>query len=222
VIGLIFISSYFLIWPKVRAIGEISASIKKKEERLARLTEKLSSLKGLNERELMERSELVLEILPESKKPMLVMGVLKQLAFESDVEIRKINVRPGEVATGSAGKAKKEKVPSLTFSLRLIGSFDEIDQFVRRLEKSIPLTRLEKISFKKTGTGEYSTALVEILSYYLSLPEVLGKIDTPIKLITEEERKIYDRLRQFDSPSLLAPDQPFLPPIESGRANPFI
>ncbi|MBN1263273.1 MAG: hypothetical protein JW991_02860 [Candidatus Pacebacteria bacterium] len=216
VLGLMAVSFFLLLWPKVIQIKEARSIIKNQETKLGRLTEKLASLKGLNETELTDRSELVLRALPESKQPMLAMSVLRHISQETGIEVKKIDVRPGELATLSA--KVKNQVPSLDFSVKVTGLENQIGDFMEKLSKSLPLLRAEKISL---SFGPQSLELtMDIASYYSFLPVSLGKIDTLPGILSQDEKEAYKKLENFSFPSTFSEE--WLPALDAGRPNPFI
>jgi len=218
ILVLILISARVIIWPRIDKISKLSRSIMKEETRLSQLTEKLTLLKSLNEPELASRSKLVTDALPESKRPIYIMSVLKQVSKESGVQTQKMSVKPGLMATESA--KKKAQVPSLTFPMVVLGTYDDAIRFVKRLAKTVPMVRVERLSFRRAGGKDLWEVSSEVASFYLSLPKTLGKIDSPVRVVTEKENKICDQLKQFSSP--YAASGILLPPVESGRDNPFI
>lgn len=219
-LGLIYLSFRFLLKPRINTINYLFNSIKKEEEELSKLTQKSSFLKSLNEAELVRRSELVLQALPEEKRPMYIMRFLRQLCAESGVVLGKISVDPGQVATSSA-RTKMKEPSSLVYSLALKGTYDQISDLIKRLEITFPLVRIEAMSLSGSSSDDDTEVVFEIASYFIFLPESLGELGAPIRVITEEEKRVSDRLQEFSSPVPIF-DGGFLPPVESGKENPFI
>jgi len=226
VLSLMFVSIQTLVLPKITDIKQLFKSNKDQEEKLSKLTEKLTLLENIDQTDLVQHSELLLQALPESKQPMLVMGVLKQLSADSGIEIAEMSVKPGGItATSSAEKeeTKKEgsqdKAQSLLFSLSTLGTYDQISEFINKLDKTLPLLRMEKLSLKRGLESGSFTVSTEIQAYFLALPKTLGKIEAPLQIASKEEKEIYDRLQQFSSP---VGEESLFPTIESGRENPFL
>ncbi|HUW21751.1 MAG TPA: hypothetical protein VMW41_03695 [Candidatus Bathyarchaeia archaeon] len=222
-LALVFIlfSFFTLISPRISRIVSFSRVIKENQVKLAKLSEKLALLNSLNEPELADRIALIFDALPQEKQPVYVMSLLKQIAHESGVEIVDLSVKPGEIATMSTDKQKqKNQTPSLTYPIKISGSYMQIEQFAKKMETSLPLMRVEEMSFGRTGQSDLWGASSKIAAFYLFLPVTIGKIDASVQVISEEEAKVYDLLRQF-TPAYSSADM-LQPSVESGRSNPFI
>jgi hypothetical protein len=221
VVALGVVSFFLVLKPKIDEVGELRDSIKIGQTRLGSLTKKLSLLKTLDSSILSDQLELALRALPENKRPLLVMRVLKKLGSESGVAIVSLGVNPGSIATPAAAPSQKKASKGalgLTFSLKFTGSTSEIRDFIEKLTKTLPLLRLTKVSLQRAKGKDHFSASTEVVAFYSFVPKSLGKIESPVKTLDEGEEEFLARLEEFSFP--LPDETPFL--FEAGRENPFL
>lgn len=213
----ILASFFFLVWPKIGEVQESYKAIEEAEERLDRLNQKLSVLEGLEEGSLERYFEIALLALPKEKEPLATIGVLRQIIFESGLDFLGAEVDPGLMATTSAEAKEKKETPFLTYSFRVTGSLDEVEDFVLQLEKTFPLLQIGDISLQRLG-GDFSVSS-SARGYYFYLSEDLGKLDTPVGIFTEKEDGVLKQLEDFN-----LVEAEVLPSVStfSAKRNPFI
>lgn len=217
ILALTIFSFSYLIRPKIEQISEISDSIKAKEIKALKLAEKVSLLESFNEEELLARSKLAIEALPEGKKPMMILKALESIANQTGVELVKADVKPGKISDISG--EEKTAAPSLNYSIKLVGRLDQIGQFFKKIEKTLPVIRLGDVSLKQESGSDFWDLSADVTAYYLFLPSSLGRVDTPVYLVSEKERKVYEILTGFSSVSF---SEPSFETEESGKIDPFI
>lgn len=211
VIGLVFLK------PKITDIFQLRQQIAKDKNTLAQLTQKIDALEGLDNKELETKAEKTLKALPSEKNVAGLLATLKILGQETEVELKSIQVSPGELSTRSAQiSGNQSGLPLLGFKLTASGNQKNIRNFFDRLETILPLMRISTINLAQSE-GELVEAKLELDSFYLLLPFELGPIEVPLATITQQEEKAYQELTRFK----IVEKMEDLPLIPSGKENPF-
>ena len=116
--------------PKVKATLELRQELKLASAKLARLTEKVVALQRLDELELERRAAVIERVLPSRKEVGGVLLGLRQAAVESGVTVLSVDLAPGELATGSAGKLK-QTAGGMEVEVKLTGQIEVIEEWLR-------------------------------------------------------------------------------------------
>jgi len=208
----ILISGLFLIRPRLNEIFLIRKNLKREEKRLSQLTAKTAALEGLDQVELSEKAEVAAKALPGEKNLPLLLSVIKDAAVNNNIELRSLQVKPGELATPSA-QERKEELPSLSFTIMVSGQMSDFKEFLAQLSKTAPLARSENIALEEID-GEAGL----VLDFpFLRPPESLGLPEKPLSQITNEEEEVYQQLARLDF-FLIQEEFPLVP---AGKENPF-
>jgi len=214
---LVLVLAFLVLIPRIKIILQLKVKAKATEERLVRLTAKISDLEGLDAVGLAEKRDLVLKAIPRSKEVMNVVNLISGLADKTQIKVESIQVSPGEISTESGEMKKLEEVETLPFHVVVEGENEKIFEFLELLEKSLPLIFVNSFKFGKTAG--VSRAEIALESYSSFLPKTLGKIDSPLVKIDDEEEKIFKILGDFESYSANFVFSPSSPSEE--RENPF-
>ncbi len=218
-IGLaILILTITLLIPKITQIFELRQDLSKEKARLAKLTQKLAELNGLDDNELTTKATLMVVALPAEKDVPLILATLSSLGKETGMEVENVKVSPGELSTESGKIKKKEKgeeTPTLPFEVLAKGTMESLKNFLNRLGSTIPVMRVESasLSFEE---GEWQ-AKISLDTFFLSLPKTLGAVETPLAEITPEEELIYKRIEKYRAPAI----EGDLPSVGTGKEDPF-
>ncbi|OGY16317.1 MAG: hypothetical protein A2784_01325 [Candidatus Chisholmbacteria bacterium RIFCSPHIGHO2_01_FULL_48_12] len=178
--------------PKVKATLELRQELKLASAKLARLTEKVVALQRLDELELERRAAVIERVLPSRKEVGGVLLGLRQAAVESGVTVLSVDLAPGELATGSAGKLK-QTAGGMEVEVKLTGQIEVIEEWLRLVEAEVvPIMRVKAVSGGQ-GAGSWQLK-VNLAAEYLPLPESLGAVDKPLPGLTLEEEAVYTGL----------------------------
>lgn len=216
IVILILISSWFLVRPKASEIFSIQRNLKREEERLAQLTAKSATLEGLDQTELSSRADIAAKALLSDKNLPLLLSTLKNLAAQNNIELRSLQVDPGEIATVSA-KGEKEKLSFLSFEILVSGQMSDFKEFLAQIAKVAPLMVIQKVKIESQDSGGSFQANLPLDAPFLFPPASLGPVETPLAQITNQEENIYQELTQLNF-SLIKEVPPSVP---SGKENPF-
>ena len=216
----LILTSFFFLKPKITESLKIGRQLSSSKKRLAQLTQKAADLKGLDKAELMAKSEVLLEALPTEKNLPQLLLTFRNLAQEANINLLKVQVSPGELATLSAQAQSKSyqktDVPFLAFSLALEGESENVKDFLDKIQSSLPFILVEKVNLAQEENEHQSLAL-SLNTFFLALPTQLGQLEKPLVLMTSEEEKTYQQLDDYQL--VVAEESIFTTP--SGRENPF-
>lgn len=207
-LAILFISLYFLK-PKILEIFEFRQKVTHERKVLAELTKKVASLESLDKTELSQKTGIVLRLLPPEKDVPTFLLSLKALSSQTGVNIKEIKVDPGKLAI------LKEGIPVLTFTIKTEGELDNTKEFLRKIEATVPLIRIESVSFS-SEKGVLNEAVLTLDGFFLPLPKTIGAPESPLPLISSQEEEAYQKLSGFSPPFTEEGVS-----VQSGKENPF-
>lgn len=217
---LVIFSGLLLLKPKVGQILGIHRHLSSQKNKLAQLTTKLYALQGLDEFELEERTKVLLRTLPSQKDLPGALVTIKSLTSTAGLELRGIQVEPGEISSESAQPeaTKKYNLPFLEFKIKLGGNQTQLKDFLTKLASTAPLMRVAAMEISQTEGGVIEADL-KLDTFFLPLPSTLGLVEKPLVPLTSQEEEIYQQLVKI-SPAQTGQTATFSP-IPSGKENPF-
>jgi Tfp pilus assembly protein PilO len=214
---LVCVSGLFLLKPKINQVLSIRQNLSSQKNKLAQLTTKVTALQGLDEVELEERTKVLLGALPSQKDLPGALMTIKSLTTTTGLELRGIQVEPGEISTESAQPETTQKynLPFLEFKIRVGGNQTQLKDFLTKLVLTAPLMRVAAMEISQ-AEGEAIEADLKLDTFFLPLPSTLGTAEKPLAAITPQEEVIYQQLTK------ISPGQTgTFSPIPSGKENPF-
>lgn len=216
VVILIIVSAMTILKPKLNDLLRTRRSLAKQKEELAQLTKKAAVLEGYDRNELDKRANQMLKVLPKEKDGPLIFATVRTLVGEHSLELESLDVEVGEMATESAqSKRKKELIPSLGIQLSVVGSLNDLYDFLEAIETTTPLMQVKLVSISREGTT--IEANIQLVTYYLVAPEDIGRVSRQIIPLTSKEEEVYQKLSHYQPASIGTS----LPYVSSGKENPF-
>lgn len=202
------IFTWVFLWPKVNQVFESRKAVDQEKVRLGTIKAKLADLKGLNEFELTERTELSLRVIPSEKKFLEVLSNLSQAANSKGLSMESFQVTPGELAVKGENK--------LDFKVSFIGNSADVDDFLEEAGKALPIVDIKQV---KIDTQDKVTKTdLSLATLFLPLPTNLGSLDSSVPKLTPEEEKVLSMLAGFSSLTVKELVGEFGP---TGREDPF-
>lgn len=210
----VVLSAVFAVKPRVEVLLSTRDQIKVSQERLAKISEKVSFLKKYSQADLQNKVNQLLKVLPSEKDVSSLVFALKSLAEESGLEIANLSLNPGELATDSAKVEKREDKNLMEINMAISGEEEKIYEYLDKIETTAPITKVA--TFSISISQDVSESKIGLETYFLPIPETLGKTEDLVKITTEEEEvrarisklKILETIHSF-------------PVIDSGKENPF-
>lgn len=204
--------SLLVVRPQLENILKLRKEVTKQQERLKKLTEKASLLEGTSKEELTKKVNKTEEVFPSEKPAIQIINTISYLSQEADVVFSGVDLSPGILSTPSA-EAKKEKtpkLPSITVSFAVDGSKDNVFDFFDSLEKATPIMRIEGLSLglvkSPNLSKEIMSAAIKASVFYKQPPQTIGKVDTPLMLLTAQETAALETISGFISLPQFKPD----------------
>ena len=209
-----------VVVPQVNSIIALRQKITQEQGQLAKLKQRVIQLNQALISPEYSQVEVVDQALP-SKKPILeLLTSLSSTIKQSGVELEELEVSPGLIASGSAevtGKVKKtaqRKVDeSLNLSLKVSGSFNQIEDFMKKVEEISPFTTLTSFDLSESvakateansdsvTTVDRATISMEIQTFFFA-QSVQQVLDKPLPELTNRERETLRQLASFQTSGL--------------------
>lgn len=199
--------TWSFIIPKINETLEAKQVLEADKEKLVRLQRKLDDLEGLNEAELQETTKISLRAISTDKNFIEALGTIGKIANDKGLAIESFNVSPGELAITEGG--------NISYKLTVVGSLDGVSGFLSEINKAVPIITIVGNLSLSIGGGESMTIDLQAENYFLPLPKTIGKIDSPVPKLTEDEEKALSSIQNFT----FLPYEAF--PSTGGRENPF-
>lgn len=174
-----------------------------RREKLASLTKKVSYLDDLDANELEKRVRQLEQVFPSKKPSLEFLNSLRSLAQEDKVTLGgfKLESRPEEDLSDSGEKTEEEnKLQDFQVQFDAIGTLTNISKFVRDLERTAPLTKIENLDLSLKAYASESSILkvgLQVRSYYQVPPKSIPAVESPVVHLTEKEEKVLDELVSF-------------------------
>lgn len=224
IVGVIFLGVVVGVIPQLKDIFIIRTAIADLTKTLEVLDQKYQALTSMSDSELNSMVSMVESALPSDKPIFQALEVVQSQAFEYGLAVDSFDFSPGSVATESAtAKTKNTKqtsgVSSLDLEVTLMGSFENLLQFVKALENSGPLAEVQGFSVSSAAAFENNVKTTILLKiFYMPSPQVIGGVTTPLKLMSQTQIAAIEQLTtlsRITTSSLVAPQGSVL------RENPF-
>ncbi|KKR76033.1 MAG: hypothetical protein UU21_C0020G0010 [Candidatus Levybacteria bacterium GW2011_GWA2_40_8] len=193
---------------------------KKQKTELGNLEKKLQILEGIDKNLVTDRVKKMEAVFPSDKPIIQLLSGLSQLAAKHNLSFGGISLSPGSLTKTDEKKAETD-LSDLTFGFEVDGEFNNVLKFLRELETTAPLMKIDKVGLTiKTSLlidniSTVVTADINVSAFYQPAPKSLGTISQPVKLLSRSEEAILSRLFNFTH------FQAVLPVAQTGKTNLF-
>lgn len=217
----VLFSFLFFLSPKIGQILTLQSRQKAQKEKLAKLTFKLNSLEKLDLFELENQSKVALTALPAEGDASYLMYLARSLVAEAglsldDLQFDLKGLTVSATASSALPRSKTANLPVISWKMEIAGTFDQLKELMENMKKIAPIIQVVVVNLE-LKTPEAMTAVVEVESHFLPLPETLGEVEKPLELINNEEQIAYQKVRGLKTVPAEA-----LAPVSFGKANPFL
>jgi len=189
-------------------MGEIRAQIAKRKAEEDKLGEKVQILRGIEASALQERVRVLDQALPPRKDVVLYLATIESLSRELGLEFAGIVLAPGDVteasesAKSTQAKAKandsEKGLASLETEITIDGEKEQIYEFLRRIENSLPLMQVKDVKVGRIGTVEERYALSLRLGMLYAVKD-LKQFKGGLEAFSKEEENYFAQLVSFRS-----------------------
>lgn len=213
----VLVLSFLFLKPKAAQIGEINRKLESERKTLSALSQKLAALEGLSLPVIKSRTEQALKALPSEGNVPGVMATIRGISRDAGLSLDSLEIDPGHQSSASTKQAAGEKIQSLDLTVSLSGNEDRIRTFLDEINTVAPLTRILELNLSRSSPDVGKIELV-MKSYFLPLPETIGKVEEPVPLLSAQEEDIYRKISILSLRLGVAGDTISVP---SGKADPF-
>ncbi|MBU0619069.1 hypothetical protein KKD62_02415 [Patescibacteria group bacterium] len=229
-VGALIISLTLLVLrPQISNIIKLRKEVVVRQERLTKLIEKLSLLQGTSRPEVKRRVEKIESVFPSEKPAVQIINTVSQLAEEKGLGFSGLNLAPGELSpnknkTAEGKKSSKSRLGAsfLEADFTVEGLQEDVFEFLNSLERAAPIMKIDALSLTlkssqlASADPDWLEATINVSIFYKLPPEELGKIDTPLPLLSPEE---IEAIAELDGFRLFTAFNEAQEP--GGRENPF-
>lgn len=218
--GIILLVSLFLsakfLYPKAVQTFSFHQQLKRNESQVLKLGGKAAFLKEQKDQNISALYEKINQVFPSEKDVAGLLVSLEGLKKESGLKVEKLDLSAGLLATEGAKSKVSEK--EFDFRLNLLGSYENLIKFLKKVEKTAPLTSVEKAQVR-FNLGKEDVAVNLTFKAYYSPPkdEKQIPIEKPLPELSSSLKNTLERLLDFE----IFTYTPFLPDGQIGKENPF-
>lgn len=204
-VGLILVSS--VIVPQFQQTMDLYKDMQREEPKLEKLQQKLAALEQVQFSPEYAQIEVVEEALP-SKKPLLELMVsLNSVSQETGVVVTDFQLSPGLVASDSTQVASKAAYDQLKLDLNVEGTFDQIQDFLLRVEQASPFSTITLMNignqintnsaeFIAEGEDAVFQAELQTETYFFTQP-IEARVEAPLPTLAQKELDVLAALAAF-------------------------
>lgn len=214
---LTFVLTLFVVKPQYQKLKTVRQNLAQEKVKIEKLEDKVEALEAIDEIKLQEEATFALKALPAKKDVFEAMEVIDRLAQETGVIIDKLSVNPGVVSSQEVAETEGIKEGHLAFKLELLGTQEQLRNFLKLLGEFIPLADTKRVTLGASEAVSSSEFSLEL--YFSPLPKEIGRPEDPLPELSAEEEKVLEKISElpyYVSEVVLTPV--FIP---SGRTNPF-
>lgn len=182
------------------------------EKEVSILFAKKFGLSSLNKAQLETQRTILVQAMPPKAAILSLMGRVKDIAVQSNVNLTQVRF---------SSQQTKDKTSSTYFELVADGTFYNIQLFLNKLERSLPLVVIEKGSIN--GTKESIKLSVRIRTFGSAIPDSLPPATTPFVPITKDQEAFIQTISGYEGrfSSTVAGRGGFSSSPVQSRPNPF-
>jgi Tfp pilus assembly protein PilO len=215
------IFSALMIWqasvPIVSKILELNTDYTKKNTVVRQLEQKNQALNNLQADTIIAQQTLVNQVLP-SRKPVLeLLTGINVVAGQTGVSFTDFVISPGEIASDSTAVASKKQAAkkgktntaydTIDIKLTAVGTFGQIQEFLRRVEQLAPLTTVTDLDLsigKRSGgvvQGDDAVSAELVLNTHFFTQSLQTAISAPLPSLDQTHQDLLAQLQTFIVPT---------------------
>ncbi len=219
----VILTLFFLI-PKTREIFSLRQELSKQNAQISKLSQKLADLKSLSEADLQTSANLVLETLPVSQDPFVVLATAEKIFLDNGIFLESFKFLNS--VDNPSGK-KAEEITPLGISFSFSTTFNNFKEMIKVTENVLPLIKVEGIKFGSVEASESASmpnlsGKISFISFSAPLPKDIGKIDQEIPKISSKDKDFIDKLKEYQTFRVQeVPSEETNISMPVGKENPF-
>lgn len=178
------------IIPQIQQYNDQRAQVEEIQDRVAILNNNISYLKRINELEQNQQVLTVLDALSDDKDYSGILFAVRNASSKAGIGLGDFTFQVGELSTKGV---ITQALPTIQIKLNVIGTPQEVGNFLRELSHTLPLSNVKEVTINSTS----SQIVVEF--YYKPLPQLQINYAQPVVQINQTNRKILDQLQKWQS-----------------------
>lgn len=214
--GIALVLGIIVFGPTLSNFQKVIRVNKQQKTELNDLEKKLQILEGIDKNLITDRVKKMEIVFPSDKPIVELLSSLSQLSAKHGLGFGGVSLSPGSLTEEKKGETD---LSDLTFGFEVSGEFNNVLKFLRELENTAPLMKIDKVGLTiKTNPlldNIMITADIDVSAFYQPAPKSLGSISQPVKLLSRSEEAILSRLFNFTK------FQAVLPVAQTGKTNLF-
>jgi hypothetical protein len=191
----LFLLVVLVLKPKIAELLDLRSQIATNQQQLSFLTNKLATLKRLNDSDLKTKTEKALHLLPPQNDPANLLAVFRLLAQEHQVVLGEIKASPGNLSVASDSATPQATLTS-SFNLTVDGPLDQIKNFIGAFATTPPLLDLEADLSQDLASHQTQARLL-VTTYFLPLPKNISSINQPLPQLTRQLEETFLQIANF-------------------------
>ncbi len=199
------------ILPQANASWNLYNQMQAEKPKLEKLRGKLVELQNIQFTPEYAQKETVERALPSHKPLIELLGSFNAVALASSVSIDYFELNPGEIATDAAGVVSKNSKKSggpanvdyMDLQLEVSGTFQNVTDFLIKVEQIAPFTSIRTMSFGDAGSEEVIEdrvleATLETRTYFFT-QSIKATVEAPLPKLTAEDQSVLAELNSFSA-----------------------
>jgi len=214
---------FFGIKPQIEAVFEINGKLDEEKQQFQKVSIKLNELKQIKISDQFKQKDKVDEVLPSHKPVLELLFNLQQTAQTSQASIVSLLINPGKIATESAEleliqtpatstrrrgqpaptvAPSRKRFDSLQMELVVRGTQEQIDLFIKTIERITPFTSIVELSIRDVRRGQRDEAETRqeatlVLNTYYYTQVISTSIDSILPTVGEKELRAFNTIMDF-------------------------
>lgn len=199
-----------LIIPQLRSLLTGQENLDSALNRLNSLDAKAVELTNLDRDDLNFKLKASLASLPTDKDTNLVIGVFKDLGFQSQMNLVSLQF------TSSTGQSEKQE--GFIARVEVIGNASQLVKLINNIESSPRVMRVKNVEVSSSSKGTVN-ASITVLAYFVPPPKSLEPIDSALPKLSDKDQAILNNLLNNTVSATASFAEAIILP--SGKADPF-
>ena len=187
-----FLIFLIFILPQANEFLSSQKTVNEEKEKLNNLRRNLTTLQNLSDGELDSQYELLSYALPPEKNFEAIINALSYSANVSGVILGDFDFTVGTITDIPSDI---QKFPFLEIELNLAGGVETVETFLDTLSKTLPLSRVSKLSLSESGTT------VKLAFFYKPYPQTRFSENTTINPVSSDGKTLIKELEMYNNPS---------------------
>lgn len=205
--------------PNIRSVIELNQELQTEKRDLADLQRKYARLESVVTLDSFAAEDEVAKILP-SRKPLLeLLSTLSEVAGENNIQISRLSLSPGEIASesaeflnsaraqrgGTSQRASIDGYDTIQVELETNGTFANTQQFFLDIERAAPLITIRSLSIDVDTDDvirpEDDVSAELLLSTYYFTQPISSRLDSPLPNIGNAEQAVLTEILGYRYPA---------------------